>query len=91
MSSPLVFSQMDSFKGDRRDEAMRQTPKMDGYRTAALFFPVAFRRQPASLVRVIRYCSMLQQLWTSRDVALCHADREGAERLLFLFHCFELL
>ncbi|MGW8959632.1 hypothetical protein [Paenibacillus sp. NPDC055715] len=39
MSSRLVISQADSLKVDRRDEAMRQTPKVDGYRSAALFFP----------------------------------------------------
>lgn len=50
MSSPLVFSQMDSFKGDRRDETMRQTPKMNGYRTAALFFPGSIQ-EATSLAR----------------------------------------
>ncbi len=39
MSSQLVISRMDSLKGDRRDEAMRQTPKMNGYRSAELLFP----------------------------------------------------
>lgn len=39
MSSDPVPSRVDSLKGDRRDEAMRQTPKMDGYRSAGLLFP----------------------------------------------------
>ncbi|ALP37914.1 hypothetical protein ASL14_18745 [Paenibacillus sp. IHB B 3084] len=50
MSSRLVISQADSLKGDRRDEAMRQTPKVDGYRTAALLFPGSIQ-EATSLTR----------------------------------------
>jgi hypothetical protein len=39
MSSQLVTSRVDSLKGDRRDKAMRQIPKMDSYRSATLLFP----------------------------------------------------
>ncbi len=39
MLSQLVISRVDSLKGDRRDKAMRQIPKMDGYRSATLLFP----------------------------------------------------
>ncbi|KAF6659686.1 hypothetical protein ACT3XG_18715 [Paenibacillus polymyxa] len=43
MSSRLVSSHLESLKGDRRDEAMRQTPKMDGYQSAVLLYPGSMR------------------------------------------------
>ncbi|MEK5407942.1 hypothetical protein MKX36_18615 [Paenibacillus sp. FSL W8-0439] len=43
MSFRLVSSHLESLKGDRRDEAMRQTPKMDGYQSAVLLYPGSMR------------------------------------------------
>ncbi|MEE4576432.1 hypothetical protein [Paenibacillus polymyxa] len=43
MSFRLVSSHLESLKGDRRDEAMRQTPKMEGYQSAVLLYPGSMR------------------------------------------------
>ncbi|QNV58446.1 hypothetical protein GMA19_03617 [Paenibacillus polymyxa E681] len=63
MSSRLVISQADS-KGDRRDEAMRQTPKMDGHRSTVLLFPGSMQ-EAISLTR--NADTLLQHVATAID------------------------
>lgn len=64
MSSRLVSSHLESLKGDRRDETMRQTPKMDGYRSAVLLYPGSMR-EAISLTR--NADALLQHVATAMD------------------------
>ncbi|MDP1512572.1 hypothetical protein L8C07_00125 [Paenibacillus sp. CMAA1739] len=64
MSSRLVTSHLESFKGDRRDEVMRQTPKMDGFRSTVLLYPGSMR-EAISLTR--NADALLQHVATAVD------------------------